>query len=549
MLSTNRATEFQKKLFLSEEDKENNFWLQDDNHYPDNKTPLFLSYMLPGFSYGFNKAMIEKGKSPIEKIDLKSYKGYVYQSMIPYQGDLNERLKEQEDHARPLFPYLNERMHRIINESLMPYYSQLEADSKKSLSLQECLEKVDGLYHFYKKAWEVHFDVLYPTTALNNRLEKLYGQLKNTEETVQVYELLVGVMNKSLETERELWKFAEKAKQKSALLDIFKHSPIDELEDNLSKTDDGQTFLSSLKDLMTEYGYRKENTHEFIGHTWLEDLRDPLSAIQAYIRDDYDFEKDFKQKVQKREENYQAFLASVPDGRTKEEFIQVYQWALDAASMRDDHHFYIDAMLTAKSRLFLLNVGTTLVKHHVIDNPEDILFLYLDELKALCQHPEDAASLINQRKAEYQENRKAKVPKSFGTPPKALTSSKFFQQMFGSVEEQKSNKENAIKGFAASKGQYTGRVKVIHSQDEFDKLQKGDILVCKTTTPSWTVLFSVAGAVVTDAGGILSHSGIIAREYKIPAVVGTKAATAALKDGDLVTVDGSEGVVTIENQE
>ncbi|MFC7392181.1 PEP-utilizing enzyme [Scopulibacillus cellulosilyticus] len=548
MLDTKSVTEFQERLFLREEDKENNFWYQNDNNFPDNKTPLFLSYMLPAFNYGFNKAMIEKGKYPIGEIVLKSLNGYVYQSMEPFEGDINDRLKEQEDAARPLFPYLNKRMHQIINESLMPYYNKLEADSKKNLSLQECLEKVSELYNFYKKAWEVHFDVIYPTATLNSILEQLYGKLKNTKQTVQVYELLVGVMNKSLETERELWKFAERAKKRPALLDIFNHSRMDKLEENLSRIDDGKVFLASLKDLMKEYGYRKANTHEFIGHTWLEDLRDPLSTIQTYIRDDYDFEKDFSQKVQKREQQYKAFLESVPDSSLKEEFIKIYQWALPAASIRDDHHFYIDAMLTAKSRLFLLNVGAAMVKHQVIDDPEDILFFYLDEVKELCRNPENAAPLIRIRKEEYKEYQSIKVPKTFGTPPEKLKATQHFQQMFGSTEEQKSDKENVFKGFAASKGQYTGQVKVIHSQDEFDRLEKGDVLVCKTTTPSWTVLFSVASAVVTDAGGILSHSGIIAREYKIPAVVGTKVATTSLKDGDIVTVDGNQGVVTIEKQ-
>ncbi|HWL24143.1 MAG TPA: PEP-utilizing enzyme, partial [Ureibacillus sp.] len=83
---------------------------------------------------------------------------------------------------------------------------------------------------------------------------------------------------------------------------------------------------------------------------------------------------------------------------------------------------------------------------------------------------------------------------------------------------------------------------------EFSKLEKGDVLVCKTTTPLWTTLFQTAGAVITDAGGILSHSAIIAREYEIPAVVGTKISTDKLKDGDIVMVDGTNGIVTLLNE-
>jgi pyruvate,water dikinase len=89
-------------------------------------------------------------------------------------------------------------------------------------------------------------------------------------------------------------------------------------------------------------------------------------------------------------------------------------------------------------------------------------------------------------------------------------------------------------------------VQVVRSLAEANKLQPGDILVTETTAPPWTPLFGTAAAVVTDAGGILSHCAVVAREYGIPAVVGTGLATATLRDGQLVEVDGDAGVVHIE---
>jgi pyruvate,water dikinase len=86
---------------------------------------------------------------------------------------------------------------------------------------------------------------------------------------------------------------------------------------------------------------------------------------------------------------------------------------------------------------------------------------------------------------------------------------------------------------------------VIHNEDEFDKLQPGDVLVCPITSPMWSVLFPSVGALVTDSGGILCHPAIIAREYGIPAVVATGNATSVIRDGQLVTVDGSSGTVRI----
>jgi pyruvate,water dikinase len=98
---------------------------------------------------------------------------------------------------------------------------------------------------------------------------------------------------------------------------------------------------------------------------------------------------------------------------------------------------------------------------------------------------------------------------------------------------------------AASPGRYTGAVRVIRSESEFDRLRWGDVLVCPVTSPVWSVLFPSVGALVTDHGGALSHPAIIAREYRVPAVVATREGTTRLRDGQMVAVDGTTGTVEV----
>jgi pyruvate,water dikinase len=93
----------------------------------------------------------------------------------------------------------------------------------------------------------------------------------------------------------------------------------------------------------------------------------------------------------------------------------------------------------------------------------------------------------------------------------------------------------------------TGVARVIHGPEEFDQMQPGDILVAKITTPAWTALFALASGVVTDVGGPLSHSSIVAREYHIPAVLGTGVATERVRSGQRITVDGDAGAVMIDD--
>jgi pyruvate,water dikinase len=104
---------------------------------------------------------------------------------------------------------------------------------------------------------------------------------------------------------------------------------------------------------------------------------------------------------------------------------------------------------------------------------------------------------------------------------------------------------DVLQGVAASPGRITGLARVIHGPDEFGQMQPGDILVARITTPAWTPLFALAAGVVTDVGGPLSHGSIVAREYHIPAVLGTGLATERLSSGQRVTVDGDAGTVTL----
>ncbi|HIH43539.1 MAG TPA: hypothetical protein HA257_00205 [Candidatus Methanoperedenaceae archaeon] len=106
-------------------------------------------------------------------------------------------------------------------------------------------------------------------------------------------------------------------------------------------------------------------------------------------------------------------------------------------------------------------------------------------------------------------------------------------------------KGKALTGIPTSKGVYQGRVCIVMDESEFGKIRAGDVLVCPATTPVWSVLFSSIGALVTNYGGILSHPAIIAREFRIPAVVATGNATELLKDDQIVTVDGTRGAVEV----
>jgi pyruvate,water dikinase len=181
-------------------------------------------------------------------------------------------------------------------------------------------------------------------------------------------------------------------------------------------------------------------------------------------------------------------------------------------------------------RPHFLELGRRWTARGRLASPEDIFYLYLDEVRALARgEPLDAAKLIVDRRKEMAACAGARLPETiFGDAPPPL-------------EEPGAG---VLRGVATSRGYYRGPARVIRSTTEFGRLLQGDVLVIPFSDVSWTPLFARARAVVAESGGILSHSSIIAREYGIPAVVSVPGAL-DLQNGADITVDGFTGSVTI----
>jgi pyruvate,water dikinase len=140
-------------------------------------------------------------------------------------------------------------------------------------------------------------------------------------------------------------------------------------------------------------------------------------------------------------------------------------------------------------------------------------------------------------------------PPFIGTPPTAPPLDDAIFRIFMKIETppQLSEKPDEIKGYAGSSGIVTGTARIARTFEEADRIKAGEILVAISTVCSWTPLFSSISAVVTDNGGILSHGAIVAREYGIPAVVGTGVATHVIQDGQQIEVNGNTGIVKIRS--
>lgn len=211
-------------------------------------------------------------------------------------------------------------------------------------------------------------------------------------------------------------------------------------------------------------------------------------------------------------------------------------------------------------RRAVLRLGEELRSRNVIERPDDVFFLTRDELlaglgirkssvevKKTLENPQVEVAI---RRREWERQRRLSPPLTLGNPlgARVIARATNAMRVTASVAEDSlggSDGHAVLRGMPASPGRATGLVRVIRGPEDFERFQTGEVLVAQVTAPAWTPLFGRAAAVVTDGGSLAAHASLVAREYGIAAVVATGDATARLRDGQRVTVDGSAGVVTV----
>jgi len=225
-------------------------------------------------------------------------------------------------------------------------------------------------------------------------------------------------------------------------------------------------------------------------------------------------------------------------------FEKLLRWAQTVGPVREDSIFDM-GMAHPLIRRILGELGRRGARSGAIVAPEDVYWLEESEVEAMAAALDgdgEAPELgdgVEKRKAEWQAALRA-------SPPVMVPQRSRWLKLLGGGEAEEQDGKLVLKGLGTSGGQVTARASVLLSPEDFPKMRSGDVLVATTTTPAWTPLFALASAVVTDIGGPLSHSSIVAREYGIPAVMAARNATRHIRSGQMVTVDGSAGTVILD---
>jgi phosphohistidine swiveling domain-containing protein len=370
----------------------------------------------------------------------------------------------------------------------------------------------------------------------------------------QVDESLLGRLQNSAsdrnwDSIEALWRMKNEVRADLDLRAAFAFEGANDIAAALTASERGRRFISErIEPYQREFGWHAVWSHEFIFPTVREQTEPVLELVRGYLTTDYDFPS----AIDAMRLDIEAASREILEGLTGaalDEMEAANAVNLRMAPLTPDHHFYIDQGANAHLRLVLIEVGRKLVEAGRLDRPDDVMFLRYNELRGLIGSATaiEARELVASRRSEREAAQRVQPRDWVGTvTPSQLAFPYLVNWGYPDRFYQKqSDDTRLISGLGASAGVVEGVARVVRTVDEFDQVRAGDILVCQMTNPAWVVLFTKIAGLVTDTGGTTSHPAVLAREFGIPAVIGTSVATQRIVTGDRVRVDGTAGQVEI----
>ena len=547
------------------------FWVYDDLHCPQPLSPMYED--IGGWWLSCDHMFRRFGTPFATDWIAKNVNGYLYTAAIPaeagikagaqeYGYAIDAVVPEDPDYAAKIGTYLgavlptyglefaNWWRDRLVPE-MDHNFAYLEGmlDRQAELGLMDlaCLleDAIDVHDRHWKIHWMLNFAQLSATLNLRAVMEKTHGKIDDR----LLGRLQNSARDRNWDSIQALWKMKEEAQADPVLAPLFRADTAGEIIRALQGSERGRQFIAErVEPYQKEYGWHAVWSHEFIFPTVREHMEPVIELVRGYIQTNYDYPTTIAALAADIDAAAKEILEGL-EGEALEEMRAANEINLRMAPLTPDHHFYIDQGANARVRHVLIAIGRKLVEAGHLDEPDDVIYFRYNELRVFMGNPAgmDGRVIVAERKAAREKAYTFRPREWVGTV--TATQLAFPYLNLWGFPEKFLRKESAVagqvNGIGASPGVVEGVARVVVHEDQFDDVRAGDILVCQMTNPAWVVLFTKIVGLVTDAGGTASHPAVLSREFGIPAVVGTSVATAQIKDGDRVRVNGNTGLVEI----
>ncbi len=538
------------------------FWFRDDLHQPYPISPMGMTTIQKHHAWGYHVASEQTQLPPSKGAHVKIYGGRVYLgfALIDDPDEVGRRAKAFGQLVDHCTDHWAEFYGGYISEVIANLASlgAVDADRLTTPHLLDYLRKTEEIN---RRHWEIHFILMYPADTIYLEFEA-FCKAHGVEERDFV-NLLKGFNSMSTKTDEGLWALAEMA-DRAGLRDRLRDTPASSLRETLGSEPVGREWLDHFDEWLMRFGNRISAGHlDVMYPTWKDDPTPVLDTINSFFgRMDAGWHLlEARQEVMRQRDEVIAAVRQRLSAEDRPVFERLLPVAQDVYAFQEDHGFYIDAGSTAVVHNTLMACGRRLQQLGLVEQADDVFFLTFSELVEILDdlarnekigtyhHQALVPSLVAERKEDWAAAAAVDAPLTVGNVPSTMNDP-IALKVFGIVDEvlhPKGEKHvvERLEGFAGAAGVVEGPARVVLSFEEFPMLQSGEILVCPATSTAWTPLFLKIAGVVTDTGGMLTHAAIAAREYGIPAVVGTWNATNSIRNGDIIRVDGSAGVVQV----
>jgi phosphoenolpyruvate synthase/pyruvate phosphate dikinase len=447
-------------------------------------------------------------------------------------------------------------MPRIMREAIPLWRDQIRpryaatVERWQAIALQELstTELWDGIQEVNDAAM-LHFaSLLVATTGASAGSEllftRVYEKMIRRKDDPAATTFLMGYDSIPIRAEKSLYDLAEWAHTREGLATYLQESSTEQLvaqlSDGQSPVVDWTSFRERFQSHLHTYGHIIYDL-DFARLLPLDDPTPMLETVKMYLRGEGVNPHGRQLAAEEKREQSAAATLSRLKGLRRWAFRKTLGMAQTMAEVREDALADIGLGYPVL-REMLHELGRRFVQTGAIAQPDDIFWLQAGEVQVLIvDSQEDMATRVAERQAIHEALKRVTPPPML--PPRKKYLGFNMESWTPAAEDSQSG--GTLKGIGASAGCVTAPARVLRGPQDFSQMRPGDVLVTGTTTPAWTPLFAMASAVVTDIGGPLSHGSIVAREYGIPAVMGTGVATRRIHSGQMITVDGSAGTVTL----
>jgi phosphohistidine swiveling domain-containing protein len=549
-----------------DEGEEELFWIYDDLHCPNPVSPMFFD--IGGWWLTCDHMFRRFGTPFACDWIAKEINGYVYTAAVPadsrirseateYQARYAPRVPRDPEHAAKIGAYLGWVLPHYAGNFLDWWRERLRPEIERNFEYLDGFDTEDASFielavlledaiDVHDRHWKIHWMLNFAQFATTQALNGLLEQEKGEAASALMGRLQSSIEDRNWDSIEDLWKMKEEIKEDSELRAAFEGETAADVMSALEGSEGGRRFIEErVEPHQRHFGYKAIWSHEFAFKTWREDPAPMIEAVRGYLATDYDYPS----AIAGVRDDLEAAKREALEGAGSGELEEALERSLSMNPLTPDHHFYIDQGTNARLRLLLIAIGEKLVGSGTLDDAEDVMFLRYNELRLLMADQEafDARDLVGDRRDAREDAFEKRPPSWVGTATQTALDFPYnalwgFPEKFHAGEPATTGE---VKGLAASAGVVEGPARYVQSLDEFDQVQEGEILVCRMTNPAWVVLFTKISGLVTEAGGAVSHPAVVAREFGIPAVVGTTNAGERIATGDRVRVNGTTGVVEI----